>query len=158
MNINERIARIDEYFASMSVEPSDGKQVICVRVKWPDKWTVADDTKDKFSVDVYENGNELIFFCDIVAGFDAIFDAIDYNIKLNLDAAKKAELYRKKQEILRGFFLDANNSIDMLENLQIFLPVEDTNTNELKDDEIQIPINGKGKKHIATKYPEEANE
>lgn len=107
----------------MQVETIDSQQVIYVIVSFPSKWIIADDIEEKFNVMAKLNGKangncEYVFVTEFDNGFDAIFDAIEYNISIMLAAQERADLLQKKVFELRELFEQEDMTLEMLRTLE----------------------------------------
>ena len=118
-DVRNRIKAIGQYFREMKVGTgNDGMEYIYVTVYFPHEWMIDSRTTDKFGVSVSAEDNGLTYFwSDMDGDFSSIFDAIDYNIKINLDAQEKVMLFNKKIEELQDIFSSEENTIEKLKTL-----------------------------------------
>lgn len=120
MEIKERIKKLGPYFKEMQITNSDGQQVIYVVVNFPHGWVIDDDIEEKFNVTVSDSNmiDEYYFCADIDTGEEAIFDAIDYNVKKMQSAIERAQLLAAKTKELRSLFEDEDITLEMLKTLK----------------------------------------
>lgn len=120
MNIKERIKQIKEYFREMQIVTVDGEQIIYVRVEFPHGWVVDNSLEDKFNVTIERGNNptEYYFSTDIETGEEAIFDAVETNIKNMKNAIERAQLLKSKVTELSKIFQDDNISLEELRSLK----------------------------------------
>jgi hypothetical protein len=121
-NVKDRIERIRDYFVAMKVEElEDGNQVIFVTVKFPTRWFILDNIEEKYGVVVERSKDEKgVYFvgASLEDGFEPIFDAIDENINVMELAEERTKLLDEKIKELKKVFDDADNTVEMLRNLE----------------------------------------
>ena len=121
-NVKDRIERISDYFVSMKVEELEGgNQVIFISVKFPQKWFILDGLEEKYGIVVERSKEEkgvYYFGGSLEDGFDVVFDAIDENINVMELAEERTKLLDEKIKELKEVFDDANNTVEMLRNLE----------------------------------------
>ena len=123
-DIQERIARVKEYFNGMQVTKVDGTDVIYVIVTFPDRWIIDDGIEEKYDVSV-RNGKEpcQYYFCaEMEVGFDKVFDAVDHCIGVNKDAMERAQIFQEKLKELKEIFADGTRAISDLKTLEFVFP------------------------------------
>ena len=123
-DIQERIARVKEYFNGMQVTKVDGTDVIYVIVTFPDRWIIDDGIEEKYDVSV-RNGKEPFqyYFCaEMEVGFDKVFDAVDHCIGVNKDAMERAQIFQEKLKELKEIFADGTRAISDLKTLEFVFP------------------------------------
>ena len=122
MSVQERIAKIKEYFIGMQVENIGGENIIYVMVQFPPKWLIIDEEEqNKYNVSIIQsdNGiNQYIFCTSIENGFDCVFDAIDENISKMLIILERTKLLKEKVEQLKALFENEEISIESLRTLE----------------------------------------
>jgi hypothetical protein len=69
--------------------------------------------KDRFQVNVVKNdsGTGYYFWAPMETGFDAIFDAADFNIKANQEAQEKKDFLAEKTKELQQLVLEEDMSV-----------------------------------------------
>lgn len=119
MSVEERIEKIHPYFSEMKiVNGEDDSRFICISCRFPEKWKLTPDvTKEKFGADCEKESGTSLFWCPISTGFDAIFDAIDYNINVNELAQERIALFKTKINELKELFNDNDITVEMLRTL-----------------------------------------
>ena len=101
-------------FAGMNIgNDNSGKQFIYLEMIFPKDWGVSGLIKEKFGVNVVKNdtGTGFYFWAPIEVGFDAIFDAADFNIKANEEAQEKKEFLTEKIKELKQLVLEEDMSV-----------------------------------------------
>lgn len=128
MKLKERIENLGTYFASMNVAAENG--IIYVQVKFPQTWGCSEVTEHNFNVKAVrdEMPGYFYFFADMTVGFDAIFDAIEFNIRFNEEAQAKVSLLREKIEELKKIF--ENEDITVLHTLEFKYKKKKPKTNK----------------------------
>lgn len=108
------------------MEIIDGKWVVCVR--YSSKWGAypSDDGKIRALADDNAPDTYWYYAKDENINIDDIFNLIEETIQTNLDAIKKADLFKQKVEELKSVFSDETNSTSKLETLR-FVFQEETN-------------------------------
>ena len=122
-DIQSRISEIKQYFKEMQVTQVDSTSVIYVIVSFPQRWVMDDSVQKKYDVNVM-NGKEPgeYYFCaDISTGFDAVFDAIDFCVQVNMDAMERARIFQDKLLKLKELFGNNDITIDELNELEFVL-------------------------------------
>jgi hypothetical protein len=113
-NMQERIAKLGKMFAGLNIgNDNSGKQFIYLELVFPKGWGVSGLIKDRFQVNVVKNdaGTGYYFWAPIETGFDAVFDAADFNIKANQEAQEKKDFLAKMTEELRKLVLEEDMSV-----------------------------------------------
>lgn len=138
-DIKDRIKNLGSYFSEMKVASGEnGEEYIYVTVLFPSEWVLDARTLEKFNVDCSVENGVTYFWADLDTEFSAVFDAIDYNIKVNKEAQEKVVLFNQKINELREIFADENNDIEKLKTLEFgFLSDREGNN---------LPFNPKKKK------------
>lgn len=101
-------------FAGFNIgNDSTGKQFIYLELVFPKGWGITNLVKDKFGVNVVKNdaGNGYYFWCGIENGFDAVFDAADFNIKANEEAQEKKVFLDQKIKELQQLVLEEDMAV-----------------------------------------------
>lgn len=127
MDIEKRIEKIKKYFGGMKVEDfidDSGKSVpqIYVTINFPERWIISPNLLEKFNVASREDSytpNKYYFWTDFECGFNAIFDAIEYNIKSNKTAEEKTKIFEEKLEELKHIFEDDEITVSQLKSLTL---------------------------------------
>lgn len=115
MELSERIKKLGNYFKNMNVVSESG--LIYVLIEFPSGWGCSELTEYNFNVKVArEDVGLYYFFAEIGIGFDAIFDAIEYNISFNEEAQAKVNLLRSMIDKLKGIFEEED--IETLKTLE----------------------------------------
>ena len=138
--IQERIKKLGPLFSEMQVTKvsdmdNNPIDVIYVIVTFPHNWIIDDAVKEKYSVSVMEgNGapGEYYFCADISVGFDAVFDAVDYCIKSNKEAAERAKIFQEKIVQLKEIFGNEEITIEELKNLDFVYSKKKKTPNQKK--------------------------
>lgn len=113
-SVQERITKLGKMFAGMNIgNDNSGKQFIYLEMVFPRDWGVSGLIKEKFGVNVVKNdtGTGFYFWAPIEVGFDAIFDAADFNIKANEEAQEKKEFLTEKIKELKQLVLEEDMSV-----------------------------------------------
>jgi len=113
-SVQERITKLGKMFAGMNIgNDNNGKQFIYLEMIFPKDWGVSGLIKEKFGVNVVKNdtGTGFYFWAPIEVGFDAIFDAADFNIKANEEAQEKKEFLTEKIKELKQLVLEEDMSV-----------------------------------------------
>lgn len=139
MNIKERIEKLNPYFKSMNLAAENG--IIYILVEFPKGWGFSELTEYNFNVKVVRNEfpGQFYFFADIEIGFDALFDAIEYNIIFNEDAQTKVFLLREKIEELKDIF--EKEDITTLKTLEFKIVKKKKNNRKTQKDKKNITVN-----------------
>ena len=140
-DIKDRINKITEYFVGMQVEDVDGEKVVYVKVRFPKSWAIDEEIPNKFNVSVADSdeGEGVHYFCaSMDDGFEAVFNAIDYNIDKMKTAQERAVLFREKVNELKKLFEDETISIKSLRT-------------------VDFTYKGKKKKILVPQQPKENN-
>ena len=113
-SMQERIAKLGKMFAGLNIG-NDGKggQFIYLELVFPKGWGVSGLIKDRFQVNVVKNdaGTGYYFWAPIEAGFDAVFDAADFNVKANEEAQEKKNFLAEKTKELQKLVLEEDMSV-----------------------------------------------
>ena len=122
-DIQDRIKKIGEMFKEMQVTQVDGVNVIYVVVTFPNRWIIDDSVREKYGVSVMEgNAQGEYYFCaEIDAGFDTVFDAVDFCIQVNKDAMERAKIFQEKLTNLKELFGNEEVSVEELKGLEFVL-------------------------------------
>ena len=113
-NMQERIAKLGKMFAGLNIgNDNNGKQFICLELVFPKGWGVSGLIKDRFQVNVVKNdsGTGYYFWAPIETGFDAVFDAADFNIKANEEAQEKKDFLAEKTKELQKLVIEEDMSV-----------------------------------------------
>lgn len=113
-SVQERIAKLGKMFAGLNIGNDDkGKQFIYLELVFPKGWGVTNLIKDKFGVNVVKNdaGTGFYFWSPMETGFDAVFDAADFNIKANEEAQEKKDFLAEKMKELQKLVLEEDMSV-----------------------------------------------
>lgn len=118
-DIKDRIKNLGSYFNEMKVASGEnGEEYIYVTVMFPREWVLDARTAEKFNVDCSVENGITYFWADLETEFSTVFDAIDYNIKVNKEAQEKVVLFNQKINELREIFADEDNDIEKLKTLE----------------------------------------
>ena len=126
-DIQERIKKIGNLFKEMQVTKvhteAEETNVIYVVVTFPPRWIIDEDVETKFEVSVRDgNAQGEYYFCaQMVTGFDKVFDAIDYCIKVNEEAMERAKIFQEKLVQLKELFGNEEVSVEELGGLELVL-------------------------------------
>jgi hypothetical protein len=132
-NMQERIAKLGKMFAGLNIgNDNNGKQFIYLELVFPKGWGVSGLIKEKFGVNVVKNdtGTGFYFWAPIETGFDAVFDAADFNIKANEEAQEKKDFLAEKTRELQKLVLEEDMSV--LKTLEFKLKRKKTSTSAKK--------------------------
>lgn len=113
-NMQERIAKLGKMFAGLNIgNDNNGKQFIYLELVFPKGWGVSGLIKDRFQVNVVKNdsGTGYYFWAPIETGFDAVFDAADFNIKANEEAQEKKDFLAEKTKELQKLVIEEDMSV-----------------------------------------------
>lgn len=113
-SIQERIAKLGKMFAGFNIGNDDkGKQFIYLELVFPKGWGITNLVTEKFGVNVVKNdaGNGYYFWAPIETGFDAVFDAAEFNIKANEEAQEKKDFLAEKMKELQKLVLEEDMSV-----------------------------------------------
>ena len=112
--MQERIAKLGKMFAGLNIgNDNNGKQFIYLELVFPKGWGVSGLIKEKFQVNVVKNdtGTGYYFWAPIETGFDAVFDAADFNVKANEEAQEKKDFLAEKTRELQKLVLEEDMSV-----------------------------------------------
>ena len=101
-------------FAGFNIGNDDkGKQFIYLELVFPKGWGITNLVTEKFGVNVVKNdaGNGYYFWAPIETGFDAVFDAAEFNIKANEEAQEKKDFLAEKMKELQKLVLEEDMSV-----------------------------------------------
>lgn len=141
-DIKDRIKNLGDYFNEMKVATGEnGEEYIYVTVVFPREWVLDGRTLDKYGVECSTENGITYFWADLDTEFSTVFDAIDYNIKVNREAQEKVVLFNKKIGELREIFSDEENDIEKLKSLEFVFAGEK---------ESALPFNPSKKKKTKT--------
>ena len=113
-SMQERIAKLGKMFAGLNIgNDNNGKQFVYLELVFPKGWGVSNLIKEKFGVNVVKNdtGTGFYFWTPIETGFDAVFDAADFNIKANEEAQEKKDFLAEKMKELQKLVLEEDMSV-----------------------------------------------
>ncbi len=113
-SVQERITKLGKMFSGLNIgNDGSGKQFIYLEVIFPKGWGVVGSIKDKFNVNIVKNdsGTGYYFWAPIETGFDAVFDAADYNIRANEEAQEKKDFLSEKIKELQKLVLEEDMSV-----------------------------------------------
>ena len=132
-NMQERIAKLGKMFAGLNIgNDNNGKQFIYLELVFPKGWGVSGLIKEKFQVNVVKNdtGTGYYFWAPIETGFDAVFDAADFNVKANEEAQEKKDFLAEKTRELQKLVLEEDMSV--LKTLEFKLKKKKTSASTKK--------------------------
>ena len=139
-SVQERIAKLGKMFAGLNIgNDNNGKQFIYLELIFPDGWGVTNLIKEKFGVNVVKNdaGTGFYFWAPMESGFDAVFDAADFNVKANEEAQEKKDFLAKKMKELQKLVLEEDMSV--LKTLEFKIKKKKTLPAKKKDVEPEQP-------------------
>ena len=113
-DIQERIAKLGKMFSGLNIgNDANGKQFVYLEMVFPNGWGVSGLISEKFQVNVVKNdtGTGYYFWAPIEVGFDAVFDAAEFNIKANQEAQEKKEFLAEKMKELQKLVLEEDMSV-----------------------------------------------
>ena len=113
-DIQERIAKFGKMFSGLNIgNDANGKQFVYLEMVFPNGWGVSGLISEKFQVNVVKNdtGTGYYFWAPIEVGFDAVFDAAEFNIKANQEAQEKKEFLAEKMKELQKLVLEEDMSV-----------------------------------------------
>ena len=113
-SVQERISNLGKMFVGFNIGNDDaGKQFVYLELVFPQGWMVSGSIHDKFQVNVVKNeaGNGYYFWAPIDVGFDAVFDAADFNIKANREIQEKKDFLAEKMKELQQLVLEEDMSV-----------------------------------------------
>ena len=121
--VTDRIKRLGEYFIEMKVASAKNdvegvQEYIYVTVSFPHEWVLDGRTAERFNVDCANEGGVTYFWAVMDVGFEKVFDAIDYNIKVNKEAQEKVVIFNEKLRELRDLFSDESYDVETLKSLR----------------------------------------
>lgn len=117
-DIKDRIKALGSYFNEMKVATgNNGEEYIYVTVVFPREWVLDGRTIEKFGVDCSQENGITYFWADLNTEFSVVFDAIDYNIKVNKEAQEKVVIFNEKMKELQDIFSDEENDLEKLKSL-----------------------------------------
>lgn len=118
-DIKDRIKALGRYFNEMKVASGEnGEEYIYVTVSFPSEWVLDARTLEKYNVNCSTEQGITYFWADLDTEFTTVFDAIDFNIRVNREAEEKVVLFNEKIKELRAIFADENNSTEKLKTLK----------------------------------------
>lgn len=112
--IQERIGNLGKMFAGLNIGADDkGQQYIYLEVTFPAGWGITAAAKNNYGVNVVKNeaGNGYYFWAPMENGFDAVFDAVECNIKANQEAQEKKNFLAEKIKELQQLVFDEDMSV-----------------------------------------------
>jgi hypothetical protein len=113
-SVQERITKLGKMFSGLNIgNDGSGKQFIYLEVIFPKGWGVVGSIKEKYGVNIVKNdtGTGYYFWAPIETGFDAVFDAADYNIRANEEAQEKKDFLSEKIRELQKLVLEEDMSV-----------------------------------------------
>lgn len=113
-SVQERITKLGKMFSGLNIgNDGSGKQFIYLEVIFPKGWGVVGSIKEKYGVNIVKNdtGTGYYFWAPIETGFDAVFDAADYNIRANEEAQEKKDFLSEKIKELQKLVLEEDMSV-----------------------------------------------
>lgn len=128
--LQNRLDKIKDYF--QSIERYDGKWLVCVR--YNPKWG-AYDSEDKLvkaAADEKQPDIWWYYATNPNVDIEKIFDLIEETIQTNLDAIKKAELFKLKANELKQLFSNEKISFKQLQTLKFVFDEPETSTEKPK--------------------------
>lgn len=138
-NVQERIAKLGKMFAGFNIgNDNTGKQFIYLELVFPNGWGITNLIREKFGVNVVknDNGSGYYFWAPIDAGFDAVFDAADFNIKANEEAQEKKDFLAEKMKELQKLVLEEDMSV--LKTLEFKLKRKKTATKKKAEENNEV--------------------
>lgn len=132
-SVQERIAKLGKMFAGLNIGNDDkGQQYIYLEMVFPKGWGISGLIKDRFGVNVVKNdaGTGYYFWTTMETGFDAVFDAADFNIKANEEAQEKKDFLAEKTKELQKLVLEEDMSV--LKTLEFKVTRKKTKTSTTK--------------------------
>jgi hypothetical protein len=125
-DIKSRIKTLGDHFQEMKVANTDNGDYIYVVLKFPSDWILDEETTaTKFNgVNCSVQNGLIVFWAEISTEFETVFDAIDYNVRINKEAQEKAVLFNQKYQELRDIFSDDRYTLEQLKTLTITLSPE----------------------------------
>ena len=161
-DIKSRIKTLGDHFQEMKVANTDSGDYIYVVLKFPADWILDEETTaTKFNgVNCSVQNGLIVFWAEITTDFETVFDAIDYNIRINKEAQEKAVLFNQKYQELRDIFSDDHYTLEQLKTLTITLPPQEESKTTLP---FPLPTTNKGgekktKNKSNPENPEEKND
>ena len=114
--LQNRLDKIKDYF--QSIERYDGKWLVCVR--YNPKWGAYDSEDKLVKAAADEKQPDIWWYYATKPNVDIerIFDLIEETIQTNLDAIKKAELFKLKANELKQLFSNEKISFKQLQTLK----------------------------------------
>ena len=121
--VTDRIKKLGEYFIEMKVasatnESGEPVDYIYVTVSFPHEWVLDGRTATKYNVECANENGVTYFWAVMDVGFEKVFDAIDYNIKVNKEAQEKVVIFNDKLRELRDLFSDESYDVETLKSLR----------------------------------------
>ena len=113
-SVQERIAKLGKMFVGFNIgSDNSGNQFVYLELVFPEGWRVSSLIKEKFQVNVVKNdaGNGYYFWAPIETGFDAVFDAADFNINANHEAQEKKDFLAMKIKELQELVYTEDMSV-----------------------------------------------
>ena len=149
-DLKDRIKLLGDYFNEMKVASGEnGEEYIYVTVSFPREWVLDGRTLEKYGVECSSENGITYFWADLNTEFSTVFDAIEYNIKVNKEAQEKVVLFNQKINELREIFADENNDIEKLKMLSFEFIGEETSN---------LPFVPQGKNKVKTKKENKVDE
>jgi hypothetical protein len=142
--IQDRLNSIKEYFQSL--EQYDGKWVICVNFK--EKWVAYTPENGKIKAVGDEKVPNRFWYAanSTSVTLDDIIDLIEETIETNIDAIKKAELFKTKISELKVLFSRDEYNFNKLKTLKfVFDDARSIVNNEIEDKKIETKKKNKTK-------------
>lgn len=134
--VTNRIKNLGEYFMEMKVasaanEAGETVEYIYVTVSFPHEWVLDGRTAAKYNVECANENGVTYFWAVMDVGFEKVFDAIDYNIKVNKEAQEKVVIFNEKLHELRDLFSDESYDVETLKGLRFVFDTPQETTSKL---------------------------
>lgn len=143
--LQEKLDKIKEYF--QSIELLDMKWVICVKYK--PKWGAYPSDDNRIQAIPDESVPCLYWYYsnDTKVSVDEIIDLIEETVQTNLDAIKKAELFKLKVDELKKLFSNENLTFSKLQTLNFTFSENITDESVI----VEETIKKRGRRKISSK-------
>ena len=136
-SVQERIGNLGKMFVGFNIGNDDaGKQFVYLELVFPQGWIVSGSIHDRFQVNVVKNesGNGYYFWAPIDVGFDAVFDAADFNIRANREIQEKKDFLAEKMKELQQLVLEEDMSVLKTLEFKVKKKTEEVNEQETHED------------------------
>ena len=113
-SVQERITKLGKMFSGLNIGNDDkGKQFIYLELVFPKGWGISGLIKERFDVNVVKNdtGTGYYFWAPMETGFDAVFNAADFNIRANEEAQEKKDFLAEKMKELQKLVMEEDMSV-----------------------------------------------